>query len=134
MIWLCCPLFGPGLSALAAAPTLSAPDSSALPAPTNLKVLPKDISPAQLRRMMDGFRDDLGVTCGYCHARNLQTQKFDYASDEKPDKQTTRLMIRMLDDINDKYLHGLGDQRYSTPVTCGSCHQGESTPPPFEPK
>ena len=133
-MWLCGLLFGPVIPVLAAAPAASASDPAALPTPTNLKVLPKDISPAQLRRTMDGFRDDLGVTCGYCHTRNPQTQKFDYASDEKPDKQTTRIMIRMLNDINDKYLQGLGDRRYSTPVTCGSCHQGESTPPPFEPK
>ena len=127
-------MLGLGLPSLAAAPTGSVQEPSELPQPTNLKVLPKDISLAQLRRVMTGFRDDLGVTCSYCHAESPQTGDLDFASDEKPAKQTSRLMLRMLNDINNKYLPGNGDQRYSTPVTCGTCHQGESTPPAFEPK
>jgi len=44
-------------------------------------------------------------------------------------------MISMLTDINDKYLAQLGgDRRYAVPVTCGSCHQGQSNPPAFEGK
>ena len=34
---------------------------------TNLKVLPKDISPADLHATMSGFTRALGVRCGYCH-------------------------------------------------------------------
>jgi hypothetical protein len=106
----------------------------AVPRAKNLQVLPKDISPSELSQVMTQFRDGLGVTCEYCHAESTQTQRIDYASDEKPTKQTARLMLRMLNDINDRYLRGLGDQRYSAAITCGSCHQGESSPPPFEPR
>ncbi len=102
--------------------------------PINLQVLPKDISENELHRVMKQFRDELGVTCGYCHAQNPQTQKLDFASDDNPTKQTARLMISMLSEINEKYLTRLGDRRYSVSVTCGSCHQGQSTPPGFEPK
>jgi hypothetical protein len=103
--------------------------------PVNLRVLPKDISSSELGKQMKGFEADLGVTCSHCHVQDPATRKFDYASDENPDKTTTRLMIAMLQDINDKYLAQLGgDRRYTVPVTCGSCHQGQSSPLPFEPR
>ena len=101
--------------------------------PTNLKVLAKDVSTAELGRQMKRFETDLGVTCNHCHVQDPASRKFDYASDENPDKETARLMITMVQDINNKYLAQLGgDRRYTVPVTCGSCHQGQSSPPPFE--
>jgi hypothetical protein len=51
----------------------------------NLKVLPKDISNKELQRIMvDEFQDGLGVSCGYCHAKEKESIHLDYASDEKP--------------------------------------------------
>jgi hypothetical protein len=101
--------------------------------PVNLQVLPADISAAQIGKLMKRFEADLGVTCNHCHVEDPTTRKFDYASDENPDKTTARLMISMLQDINDKYLARLGgDRRYAVPVTCGSCHLGQSSPPSFE--
>lgn len=101
----------------------------------NLRVLPKESSSGSIRKLMKGYTADLGVTCGHCHAQDPLTLKLDYASDEKPAKETARLMIAMLDDINGKYLAQLGsDRRYAVPVTCGSCHQGQSNPPAFEPR
>jgi hypothetical protein len=103
--------------------------------PQNLQVLPKDMSSARVGKLMKGIAKDLGVECSHCHVENHDTQKVDYVSDENPAKQTARVMIAMLDDINNKYLAQLGrDQRYSVPVTCGSCHQGQSSPPAFEPR
>ena len=101
--------------------------------PVNLKVLPKDISVADLGRQMKQFEAELGVTCNHCHVEDATTRKFDYSSDENPDKATARLMITMVQDINNRYLAQLGgDRRYAVPVTCGSCHQGQSSPPAFE--
>jgi hypothetical protein len=103
--------------------------------PVNLQVLPKDMSSAGVGKLMKRFEKDLGVSCSHCHVESPQTQKLDYASDENPAKQTARVMIAMLDDINNKYLVQLGgDRRYAVPVTCGSCHQGQSSPPAFEPR
>ncbi len=101
--------------------------------PVNIKVLPKDISAAEIGKVMRRFETDLGVKCGHCHVEDPNTRKFDYASDDNPAKSTARLMITMLKDINEKYLpqHG-GDNRYATHVTCGSCHQGQSSPPTFD--
>jgi Photosynthetic reaction centre cytochrome C subunit len=101
--------------------------------PVNLKVLPGDISAAEIGKVMRRFETDLGVKCGHCHVEDPNTHKFDYASDDNPAKGTARLMITMLKDINEKYLPQLGaDNRYATHVTCGSCHQGQSSPPSFD--
>ncbi len=101
----------------------------------NLQVLPKDLPAAKVGKLMKQFEQDLGVKCSHCHVENAQTLKIDYVSDENPRKQTARVMISMLTDINDKYLAQLGgDRRYAVPVTCGSCHQGQSNPPAFEGK
>ena len=101
--------------------------------PVNIKVLPKDISTAEIKKVMKRFETDLGVECDHCHVEDPNTRKFDYASDDNPAKSSARLMIAMLKDINEKYLPQLGaDSRYAAPVTCGSCHQGQSSPPTFD--
>jgi hypothetical protein len=101
----------------------------------NLQVLPKDMPAASVGKLMKRFEEDLGVSCSHCHVEDPQTRKFDYVSDDRPAKQTARVMIGMLNDINSKYLAQLdGDRRYATQVTCGSCHQGQSSPPAFEPR
>src|ERR1043165_9505222 len=82
--------------------------------PVNLQVLPQDMSGASVGKLMKRFEQDLGVKCSHCHVEDPQTQKIDYASDENPRKQTARLMISMLTDVNDKYLAQLGgDRRYA---------------------
>jgi hypothetical protein len=101
--------------------------------PVNIKVLPKEISAAEIGKIMKRFETDLGVKCGHCHVEEPSTHKFNYPSDENPAKNTTRQMISMLKDINEKYLPQLGgDRRYAAQVTCGSCHQGQSSPPAFD--
>jgi Photosynthetic reaction centre cytochrome C subunit len=104
------------------------------PKPTNLKVLPRDISGDEIDKLMHRYKQDLGVPCGYCHEENPQTKQIDYASDENPIKETARFMIKMNEDLNTKYLAQLGDRRYAEPLTCGNCHQGQVQPPTFEPK
>jgi hypothetical protein len=101
--------------------------------PVNIKILPRDISATDLGKIMKGFETDLGVKCDHCHVADPGTRKFDYASDENPAKSTARQMIAMLKDINEKYLPQLGgDNRYAAKITCGSCHQGQSSPPTFD--
>lgn len=99
----------------------------------NLQSLPEDITVPRLARLMKRYEKDLGVACSYCHVENRETGKLDYVSDDNPKKNIARIMIAMLDDINDKHLSRLGgDQRYSTPVTCGSCHLGRANPQAWE--
>jgi hypothetical protein len=101
-----------------------------LPAPTNLQVLPKDISTADLQETMRGFNFALGVQCNHCHVevpppapapgargagappaeggrggrggRGNAAAPLNFASDDKPQKKAARLMIRMVNDLNAK--------------------------------
>lgn len=114
-----------------------APFGAALPQQTpptwkNLTVLSKDLTGAELNKSMKRYADELGVSCSFCHVQDDQTQKFDFVSDANPRKDTARIMISMLSDINNKYLARLGDRRYAVPITCGNCHQGQSSPPAYE--
>src|SRR5215471_7298627 len=53
---------------LIAQETPAAPqEHHAMPKPTNLQVLPKDIAPQDLMKMMVGFLQALGVRCNFCH-------------------------------------------------------------------
>lgn len=107
-----------------------------MPKPKNLQVLPRDISHADLMKVMHGFSGALGVKCSFCHAAGAQPNHLDFASDAKPEKQTARTMMRMTQEINDKFLSQVNDPK-ATPeqkrVTCGTCHGGHEMPAVFVP-
>lgn len=104
------------------------------PSPTNLKVLPKDTTGPQVITIMRGFAGDLGVECTYCHARNSETGRPDFASDANPVKNRARVMMKMTSAINTEYLTQLTDPKPGNPVTCGTCHRGMSKPSVFVPQ
>lgn len=106
-----------------------------IPSPaSNLQVLPESLSPRDLKFLMKQYGRELGVSCSYCHVEDRESGIVDYASDENPRKHTARVMIAMLEDINDKHLSQLaGDRRYSEPVSCGHCHRGRANPQAFAP-
>lgn len=106
-----------------------------LPKPVNLKVLPRDTSPDQLMKIMRGYSDQLGVHCNFCHVINEQTKHPDFASDEKPEKNTARTMMLMNREINEKYMAQIHDPDAAPDqktVTCGTCHRGHSMPITFK--
>jgi hypothetical protein len=128
------------IAAQAAQPPAASPQQHrVMPRPTNLQVLPKDISNEDLIKLMHGYSADLGVHCTFCHAVNEQTHHPDFASDAKPEKASARTMIVMTREINAKYLPQIhGTDIADAPaemkiVTCGTCHRGVSIPPPFTP-
>lgn len=107
-----------------------------LPKPVNLKVLPKDIAPEELRKIMHGYAGALGVKCNFCHAANKQTHKLDFASDAKEDKGFARTMIAMTQTINEQYMSKIDDpdaMPADKHVTCGTCHRGHTMPEHFVP-
>jgi hypothetical protein len=126
---------------LAAQTAASAPSGQAnvrvhrpMPRPTNLQVLPKDISGHDLIMMMRGYTKALGVECEFCHAEDPATHRMNFASDAKPDKTIARTMIRMTEEINAKYLSTINDPDATVAdktVTCGTCHRGHTMPEPF---
>lgn len=97
----------------------------------NLQVLPPDISVQELIRTMMGFTQALGVQCTYCHVgrESIPLAEYDFASDEKPAKHKARVMIEMLDRINNVHLASL-EERASPPVTveCVTCHRSTIRP------
>ena len=97
----------------------------------NLQVLPKDISSRDLQHIMvDEFQDGLGVGCSYCHANQKETILLNYASDEKPEKEIARQMMKMTLDLNKNYF-GIEKPELGNimmPVTCATCHRGSPHP------
>lgn len=84
----------------------------------NLQVLHGIHSLPQLENVMRGFNEALGVQCTFCH--NIK----DFASDEKPTKAMARLMIRMVTNIDTRYI----DKPDWEKVTCFTCHRGKPIP------
>ena len=100
-------------------------------APTNLQVLPKDTPRADVVAAMRGFTGALGVQCNYCHVMEGRGGRNDMAADEKPTKNTARLMMRLVTAVNTQ-IATLGKANVQK-VDCGTCHRGAAEPPKFEP-
>jgi hypothetical protein len=98
----------------------------------NLKILPKNISHEDLDKIMDEFKAALGVKCNFCHAasKDSSSKKLDFASDEKPEKNIAREMMRMTNKINKKYFNYEKDDKgeHVPVVFCATCHRGNPHP------
>lgn len=98
--------------------------------PENLQVLPQDWPGSRLRPVMMGFSRALGVRCSHCHkgAEGQPLSTYDFASDENPNKDRAREMLRMLGTINDHLdkVEPSGDQRVN--MWCHTCHRGRPRP------
>ena len=95
-------------------------------APTNLKLLPKDLTRQQLFPIMQAYQKAIGAAnCAYCHVEDMANR----ASDDNPKKDIARKMIQMTMDLN-KTLDAIGTP--GTPdapkVTCFTCHRGAAKP------
>ncbi|MBS1529803.1 MAG: c-type cytochrome [Bacteroidetes bacterium] len=108
----------------------SMPQQQEPPKPKNLKVLPKDIPFRTLDHIMDTWAVSLGVHCNFCHARDPQTNKMDFASDAKPEKTTARHMFKMAAKINKKFFEGQKDSlgMVAGSINCYTCHRGQAHP------
>jgi hypothetical protein len=96
-------------------------------------VLPKTMTGDQVFSLMRQFTGDLGVQCTFCHAEDPATHRVNPPSDANTVKEAARFMIAMTDDLNKKYLDEMPDRRYADPITCGTCHRGQSHPSVFVP-
>ena len=123
--------------------------------PKNLQVLPKDFTRQQVVAVMNGFTAALGVNCAHCHVEGAAPAggpppgappagapaaggppgggrggpPLDFASDDKETKKIAREMLKMVGDINGKYLpltgRTIGER---DKVSCETCHHGLSKP------
>jgi hypothetical protein len=98
--------------------------------PKNLKVLPKDMSRREVVGIMRGFSHALGVRCVECHVSKVEgsdrPEDMDFASDDKPDKETARKMMKMVASINDQI--GQMGRKDPIQVGCVTCHHGVKEP------
>ena len=100
----------------------------------NIQVLNKDWPGTRLAPVMTGFTRALGVRCSYCHkgkeGESLST--YDFVSDENPNKDRAREMLRLLGDVNIhlKKLEPSGDKRVN--MWCHTCHRGRPRPMTLE--
>ena len=98
---------------------------------TNLQVLPKDISKAELIGNMKSFAGGLGVRCQFCHVgeEGQPLSEFDFVSDEKETKKKARVMIQLREAINKQFLTQLGNEtEHTIQVNCVTCHRKQSKP------
>ena len=124
--------------------------------PKNLQVLPKDMPRQQVTQIMNQFTAALGVRCEHCHALAAAPAggaapvapaggppggggagggggrggpPLDYSLDTKEEKKIAREMIKMVADINSKYLpltgRTIGERNR---VSCETCHHGVTKP------
>ena len=97
----------------------------------NLKVLPKDISDADLDSVMETYAKHLNVSCDFCHANSkINPNDLDHASDDKPEKEITRKMMKMTAAINKDFfdytiIYKAGE---TMAVSCFTCHDGFPRP------
>ena len=96
----------------------------------NLKVLPKDISNTDLDSVMEGYSKALNVDCNFCHAENKTKTDIDFASDDKPEKEITRMMMKLTAAVNKDYfdytiVYKAGEKMA---VSCYTCHDGFPRP------
>jgi len=110
------------------------------PAPTNLQVLPKNLTGQQVHEIMEGFAGSLGVHCDFCHAadpKNLMPNgrpRLNFADDSKDDKKIARIMLTMTQQINADYISkasAMDPDAMGMKVTCGTCHRGHEMPEEF---
>lgn len=85
----------------------------------NIKVL-SGLPASQLIPAMNFMSASLGVRCTYCHVN--KDNKWDFVSDEKPEKNTAREMIKMVLAVNKDTFRG------NTEVSCYTCHRGRTNP------
>jgi hypothetical protein len=123
ILFLAAAMFG---VSVAAAQTES---SYAVPPYKNLKVLPKNISRANLLATMKSFSQSLGVRCTYCHVGedNQPLSAMDFASDKKANKAIARDMLRLVNRLNRRDLPAIGGLTEPR-VTCYTCHRGSKEP------
>lgn len=124
------------LLALAASLALSAHDAFAQTRwswpekSKNLKVLPKNTSPEQLRAVMTGFTRALGVRCAHCHVgeEGKPLDTFDFASDKNPKKDVARGMWKMLGKVKKDLASIEPAKAERVNVGCATCHHGRPLP------
>lgn len=132
----------PLVAVAAAVPVIATAQGRGAEPPKNLQVLPKDMPRNQVTALMRTFAMGLGVRCEHCHAPDPNAPApeagrggrgggppLDYSLDTKEEKKVAREMLKMVMDINSKYLPTTGRtfDEFNR-VSCETCHHGLAKP------
>jgi hypothetical protein len=112
------------LSSMLATPAQAQPPQPQIVDSPNVKIL-TGLYAQQFQEEMNLITQALGVNCNTCHVRG------NFASEEKPLKQTARRMLEMTRMINKQFFPDHKPKEGESVlgrVTCYTCHQGEQTP------
>jgi hypothetical protein len=128
-------LLPPSALLLFVATTLSAQAPGTWPPDSllNLQVIPRGTPVMQVVGQMRNITGALGVRCQFCHVgeEGMPLERFDFASDQKRNKQVARQMMHMVQEIN-RRLDTIPSPPVSrVQVSCGTCHRGVSRPVPL---
>ena len=98
--------------------------------PQNLQVFPADMPGFRLQAPMRGFAGALGVGCDHCHVgeAGAPLSTFDFASDDNPNKDRAREMLRMLGSITDHLRKIEPSAQPPVNMWCHTCHRGRPRP------
>ena len=105
----------------------------------NLEVLPKDITPDALIKLMKDWNASLNVDCVFCHKGQIGKpwSTYDFTDTTKKRHEVARLMVKSTVGLNEAF-KDLGEADEPVKVTCASCHRRsrhpEITPPAAPPK
>ena len=97
----------------------------------NLKVLPEDTTPEELRETMRAFATGTGNRCSACHVGEVESDlsTYDFSLDDKEKKLKARKMISMTREINATLAEAFPDSNAPlVTVTCETCHRGQPRP------
>jgi hypothetical protein len=113
------------------------PHHEQMPEPSNLRVLPRNLTGEQVHEIMHKWSAELGTGCKTCHVADPKNPgpdgkpRMNFADDTKDEKKTARVMLKMTEDINSNYVSKIDSS--GAPVTCGTCHRGHLGPEPYVP-
>ena len=105
----------------------------------NLEVLPKDITPDALMKLMKDWNASLNVDCVFCHKGQVGKpwSTYDFTDGAKKRHEVARLMVKSTIGLNEAF-KDLGEADEPVKVSCASCHRRnrhpEITPPAAPPK
>ena len=85
----------------------------------NIKVL-TGLPDSQLIPVMNFMAASLGRRCNFCHVTDKGRDG--YALDDKPEKNTARQMITMIQGLRKQNFHGADE------ISCFTCHRGQTRP------
>lgn len=95
--------------------------------PKNLQVLDKNITLEQLKKTMDGFTEQLGVKCTFCHVLEQ------YDKDDLEHKRDARKMIQLVRHMRANKEKYFKEDVRTELISCGTCHRGQKEPEEFVP-